>query len=78
MLFSVLAAPRPLPAPPKALIGLPPAGEPKEPNEDEPNDAGLKVGEAKELPNELPDMVIGDRPDMAPIGFEKDMPGKPP
>lgn len=55
---------------PKALSGFV-EDEPKEPNE-----AGEKAAGEKALPSELLDnAVIGDKPDMAPIGFENDIPG---
>lgn len=58
---------------PNALIGLA-EDDPKDPNEAGANEAGEKA-----LLRELLDIaVIGDRPDMAPIGFENDIPGKPP
>lgn len=75
----MLAAPKPLPAPVNALMGFPAVGEPNEPNELLPNELGPKdAGEAKAPPSELLDMAMGDMPDMAPIGFEKDIPGYPP
>lgn len=56
-------------APVKALIGFV-EEEPKDPNEAGPNEAGEKA-----LLSELLDIAIGDKPDMAPIGFENDIPG---
>lgn len=54
----------------KALNGFPEV-DPKVPNEVGPNEAGEKA-----LLSELLDMAaIGDRPDMAPIGLENDIPG---
>lgn len=55
----------------KALIGFPECEEPNVPKEAGANEAGEKVA-----PRELLDMAaIGDKPDMAPIGFWKDIPG---
>lgn len=70
-----------LAAPPKALIGwLPPEVEPKEPNEAGEKEAGEKapLRPAAEPPAAAADMAaIGDMADMAPIGFEKDIPDMP-
>lgn len=64
----------PLAPVPKALIGFVDE-EPKAfPKLAGPNVAGEKAP-LREL---LESAVIGDRPDIAPIGFEKDIPGKPP
>lgn len=54
----------------KALIGFVDE-EPKDPNEAGPNEAGEKAP----LSELLDIAAIGDRPDMAPIGFENDIPG---
>lgn len=72
-MFNVLAL-IPLAAPPNALNGFAEA----EPNE--PNEAGENAeGGAKAAPNaELLDIeAIGDRADIALIGLENDIPGKP-
>lgn len=63
---------------PNALIGLV-EDEPKEEDPNDPNEAGAKDAGEKAPLSELLDMAaIGDKPDMALIGLEKDIPGKPP
>lgn len=54
----------------KALIGFV-VDEPKDPNEAGPNEAG----ENAPLRELLDIAAIGDKPDIAPIGFENDIPG---
>lgn len=73
-MFNVLAL-IPFAAPPKALIGLVVA-EPNDPNEAGENaDGGASAPPKAEL---LDIEAIGDIADIAPIGFENDIPGKPP
>lgn len=64
----------PFPAPPNALIGLL-DDEPKELNEAGANEAGEKALLRPE-PGDIA-AIAGDIADMALIGFENDMPGKP-
>lgn len=77
-MFMELAAPNPWVAAPKALIGLLALGElPGDPKA-APKEPGPKEAGEKALPKDWLDIAaIGERPDMAVIGFENEKPGKP-
>lgn len=48
---------------------------PEELDPKEPKEAGEKEAGEKALLIDWLEIAIGDKPDMAPIGFENDMPG---